>query len=78
GLGGATATNWLFAGAGIGAPPVLLLLAILAVLLAPAVFATWSPAWRPRAEAVMVVGGVAMLLGNIGTSLILGYILEHM
>lgn len=79
GLGGATATNWLFAGAGTGwAPDPLLLLVILAVLLAPAVFAAWSPAWRRRAEWVMIGGGVAMLLANIGTSLILADIFTHM
>ncbi len=79
GLGGATATNWLFAGSGTGwAPDPLLLLLILAVLLAPAVFAAWSPAWRRRAEWVMIGGGAAMLLANIGTSLILADIFTHL
>lgn len=79
GLGGATATNWLFAGAGTGwSPPAVLLLAILAVLLGPAILATWSPAWRRRAEFVMILGGVAMLLANIGTSLILTDVFTHM
>jgi hypothetical protein len=79
GLGGATATNWLFAGTGTGwAPDPLVLLVILAVLLAPAGIAAWSPAWRRRAEWVMIGGGVAMLLANIGTSLILADIFTHM
>lgn len=79
GLGGATATNWLLAGTGTGwVPSPVLLLVLLAVLLAPAVFATWSVAWRRRAEWVMGVGLVAMLLANAGTSLILGDILGHM
>ena len=79
GLGGATATNWLFAGSGSGwVPSPVLLVAILAVLLVPAVFATWSPAWRRRAQGVMAGGLVAVLLANIGTSLILGDVFAHM
>lgn len=79
GLGGATATNWLFEGTGTGwAPSPLLLLALLAVLLGPAVFATWSDTWRRRAQWVMIGGGVALLLANIGESLILADIFTHM
>ena len=79
GLGGVTATNWLFAGTGTGwAPDPLLLLLILGVLLAPAVFAGWSPEWRRRAEWMMIAGIVGMLLANIGTSWILADIFSHM
>ncbi|MGH7912899.1 MAG: hypothetical protein ACREQM_07475, partial [Candidatus Dormibacteraceae bacterium] len=79
GLGGATATNWLLAGSGAGwSPNPLLLIAILVVLLGPAVFAAWSPVWRRWSQYVFCAGGAAMLLANLGESWILGDIFTRL
>jgi 4-amino-4-deoxy-L-arabinose transferase-like glycosyltransferase len=78
-LGGATATNWWFAGpTGGWVPNPILLVVLLVLTLGPAALTRWGARWRTLAR---WVGGVAMsvlLVGNATESWILSMIFTRM
>jgi hypothetical protein len=81
-LGGATATNWWLGGLGNSwAPNPVLLVALVLIVLAPAVWAAWHRADARARSVAVVVGQVtlgALLLGNAIESYFLEFVFSRM